>query len=367
MRFIYRYQKALIAAGKTHRLHPLRPLMLPRTATPQVDTTIDPASQILTTEHHQPGRPGFGGPGGFGAGPGSGPKGGPFKPGGGFGGPEAREASPRSPGAIPRPKAQAPYGPGPAGPPPSVPSNHPVGAGGQSPPPANTGPIAVSLNGINIPCRDFPDNFIQNPEKLAHFSKPSRFDAVCWSPSSPNTVGPGAPSHPYVVANGGPAKSSSGPDRGFLKTKTGCFIGVTETADYTKKDYQTLLPGCKVVRGAAHWVGTLQEQYSRKDCYASPSLDAKSKDLAGQRVVDLSCFTVGQDVRGNTTWYQNKEEKCYFPGAVFNETGWAGTEGLKCSSFLNPLQWMGGKGKEKARLEGELDEVPLRRRRIHSI
>jgi hypothetical protein len=182
--------------------------------------------------------------------------------------------------------------------------------------------ITVSISGTNIRCRRYPDNFIADANKLAHFSAPAKLDVVCWTPASPNTVGPRAPPNPYLIGN--PiAALFIGPDRGYLRTKTGCYIAVAEVVE-KRTDYSRVLNKCTMAPGAAHWVGTLQPQYGRKDCYSCPKLSCKSNELGSVPFVDLGCTTVGEDVRGNTTWYKNKDANCYFPAGVFEPTGYAG-------------------------------------------
>jgi hypothetical protein len=182
--------------------------------------------------------------------------------------------------------------------------------------------ITVSVSGTNIRCRRYPDNFIADANKLAHFSAPAKLDVVCWTPASPNTVGPRAPPNPYLIGN--PiAALFIGPDRGYLRTKTGCYIAVAEVVE-KRTDYSRILNKCTLAPGATHWVGTLQPQYSRKDCYSCAKLSCKSEELGSVPFVDLGCITVGEDVRGNTTWYKNKDLNCYFPAGVFEPTGYAG-------------------------------------------
>jgi hypothetical protein len=182
--------------------------------------------------------------------------------------------------------------------------------------------ITVSISGTNIRCRKYPDNFVADANKLAHFSAPAKLDVVCWMPASPNTVGPRAPPNPYLIGN--PiAHLFVGPDRGYLRTKTGCYIAVAEVGE-KRTDYSRVLNKCTMAPGAAHWVGTLQTQYSRKDCYSCPKLSCASTELGSVPFVDLGCTTVGEEVQGNTTWYKNKDQKCYFPAGVFEPTGFAG-------------------------------------------
>jgi hypothetical protein len=184
--------------------------------------------------------------------------------------------------------------------------------------------VTVSVKGINIRCRRYPDNFIADGNNLAHFSSPSRLDATCWSPSSPGTVGFQAMQNP-VVAAAQLASAMAGRDLGYLRTRTGCYISVAEVNEQYVQ-YPRVLNQCKTASRSKHWVGTLQPQYARKDCYACPSLGCPSEDLGGVSFVDLDCWTIGDMVRNSPLWIKNKEKRCYFPGKVFDERGWAGED-----------------------------------------
>jgi hypothetical protein len=184
--------------------------------------------------------------------------------------------------------------------------------------------VTVSIKGINMRCRRYPDNFITDGNNLAHFSSPSRVDATCWSPSSPGTVGFQAMQNP-VVAAAQLASAIAGRDLGYLRTRTGCYISVAEVNEQYIS-YPRVLNQCKISSRSKHWVGTLQPQYARKDCYACPSLGCASQDLGNVPFVDLDCWTIGDTVRGSPLWIKNKEKKCYFPGPIFDERGWAGED-----------------------------------------
>jgi hypothetical protein len=182
----------------------------------------------------------------------------------------------------------------------------------------------VSIKGINMRCRRYPDNFIADGNNLAHFSSPSRVDVTCWSPSSPGTVGFQAMQNPFV-ASAHLASAIAGRDLGYLRTRTGCYISVAEVNEQYIS-YPRVLNQCKIASRSKHWVGTLQPQYARKDCYACPSLGCPSQDLGSVPFVDLDCWTIGDVVRSSPLWIRSKEKKCYFPGQIFDDRGWAGKD-----------------------------------------
>lgn len=95
------------------------------------------------------------------------------------------------------------------------------------------------------------------------------------------------------------------------------------------KDYKSTLPACAEQK---HWVGTLMEQYSRKDCYSCLSTSTcQSEDLGSPPYADLACFQEGEVVQGNNTWFKNKGAKeCYFPAGVFEPSGFLGDMGGHC-------------------------------------
>jgi hypothetical protein len=184
--------------------------------------------------------------------------------------------------------------------------------------------VTVNVKGINIRCRKYPDNFIADGNNLAHFSSPSRLDVTCWTPSSPGTVGFQAMQNP-VVAAAQLASAMAGRDLGYLRTRTGCYISVAEVNEQYVS-YSRILNQCRIASRSKHWVGTLQPQYARKDCYACPSLGCPSEDLGGVPFVDLDCWTIGDMVRNSPLWIKNKEKRCYFPGRIFDERAWAGKD-----------------------------------------
>jgi len=231
------------------------------------------------------------------------------------------------PGGYPRPpQLQNPYG--------SSPYGNPwidVCRGGQCGGISSGRQTAVTVNikGINIRCRKHPDNFITDGNNLAHFSAPSRVDVTCWTPSSPGTTGYQAMQNPFF-SSGQWSAAIQGRDLGFLRTRTGCYISVAEVNEQYN-NYQRSMNQCRIASKNKHWIGTMQPQYARKDCYACPSLGCPSQDLGSVPFVDLECWTMGDTVRGSPLWIKNKEKNCYFPGRIFDDRGWAGTTGQMCS------------------------------------
>ena len=205
----------------------------------------------------------------------------------------------------------SPYGPKFGGPQFGSPNPFPPRPVGESKPagpaPYSSSDHTVSIRGINVPCRQYPDDYSPDPAKSILLSSPAKIDAVCWSASTPNT-------------------SRRGDEAGWLMTKANCFIKVEEVEEY--RDYRRLLRPCTEVR---HWVGTLMEQYSRKDCYYCPSISTcGSEDLGSPPYADLLCYTEGDNISGNSTWFKNRGRECYFPAGVFDTRGFLGTPGGRC-------------------------------------
>ena len=132
-----------------------------------------------------------------------------------------------------------------------------------------------------------------------------------------------------IVAAAHLASAIAGRDLGYLRTRTGCYISVAEVNEQYIS-YPRVVNQCKIATRSKHWVGTLLPQYARKDCYACPSLGCSSQDLGSVPFVDLDCWTIGETVRGSPLWIRDKEKKCYFPGPIFDERGWAGKDYVFC-------------------------------------
>jgi hypothetical protein len=168
---------------------------------------------------------------------------------------------------------------------------------------------SVTIRGINTPCRQYPDDYSPDPSKSIYLSSPAKIDAVCWASTTAGT-----------------SRQGRGNDDGWLMTKSNCFIKVSEVQEY--RNYRKILQPCTEMR---HWIGTLMEQYSRKDCYYCPSTSTcGSEDLGSPPYVDLLCYTEGDVVAGNNTWFKNRGKECYFPMGIFDPNGFLGTPGGRC-------------------------------------
>jgi hypothetical protein len=177
---------------------------------------------------------------------------------------------------------------------------------------------SVTVHGINVLCRQHPDDFTADPARAIRLSGPARIDPVCWSPTTPGAQT--TETYSWWLTGGGR-------EEGWLMTKANCYIKPSEVEEI--RDYRSILPACQPVR---HWVGTLSPQYSRKDCYYCPSTSAcGSEDLAtAPPYVDIACYTQGDEAGGNSTWFRNADKNCFFPGAVFDPLGFRGVAGGRC-------------------------------------
>ncbi|KAF2434164.1 hypothetical protein EJ08DRAFT_730868 [Tothia fuscella] len=158
-------------------------------------------------------------------------------------------------------------------------------------------------------CRKYPDNISTDSSGLRILGQNSHVSVTCWTPST-----------------------ISGTDPIWLKAESGCYINQKSFSG--KVDVQGQLSQCGGgVGGSAgirHWVGTLQEQYKRSDCYDCTSLDCESRNMGLGPYVDVDCSIEGIQVAGNTTWYRQADADCFYPGGVFTPTGWLGTRGDAC-------------------------------------
>lgn len=82
----------------------------------------------------------------------------------------------------------------------------------------------------------------------------------------------------------------------WLKTNLGCFINDADISARSKHNFQQRLEQCPF---QAHYVGTLQSQYKREDCYSCASLDCSSQNLGIGPFIDLDCSSEGDAVGGS--------------------------------------------------------------------
>jgi hypothetical protein len=123
----------------------------------------------------------------------------------------------------------------------------------------------------------------------------------------------------------------------WLKTISWYFVHETNIQE--QQNFRSTLNECAP---APHWIGTLQTQCQRKDCYMCTSLNYQSQNLGYLPYADLQCSMRGEAVQGNrctivrllavfstlpnflSSWYQSVDDKCFFPGAIFAPDGWRG-------------------------------------------
>jgi len=167
---------------------------------------------------------------------------------------------------------------------------------------------SVTTKGNEVYCRKFPDTLVTDPQSLQVFQSATTLKIKCWS-------------KPSIEGNSGRING----ENVWLQSTDGCFINKSEVRERDR--YEEILNQCPDTQ---HWVGTLQTQYTRTDCYDCPSLDCPSKDVGVAPYVDLSCYVKGENVRDQSVWLKSSAFSCYLPSGVFNQNGWLGKAGPTC-------------------------------------
>ncbi|KAF2398133.1 hypothetical protein EJ06DRAFT_124434 [Trichodelitschia bisporula] len=222
----------------------------------------------------------------------------------------AAPVAPAPAAPAPNPWPAAPVAPAPAAPLAAAAPAVPVPPAVQQP--ARIQGPTVMTQAQEVMCRRFPDIIGDGSGHMKVYKEPTALQIDCWTTAS------------IDGANGRIQN-----DGIWVKIKddqSSCFINELEIQD---KDYQSKVKYCAPPR---HWVGVIQEQYNRQDCYTCPSLDCQSSNLGAGRYVDVDCFTNGEAAGGNRTWYKSHKQNCFYPGAIFVERGWLGTPGSRCVS-----------------------------------
>jgi hypothetical protein len=137
--------------------------------------------------------------------------------------------------------------------------------------------IEVLTTAEEVSCREYPDIISLDPSKVTIYPVVSHLEVKCWTQAS-------------VTGPKGKVQGSSI----WLRAVGGCYISEMNVQNAT--DFQVVLANCPSVQ---HWVGTLQTQYKRQDCYDCTSLNCASKNLGATPQVELSCSTVGEMASGN--------------------------------------------------------------------
>lgn len=127
-------------------------------------------------------------------------------------------------------------------------------------------------------CRKWPDTISSDTSRLRALPPLTSLDVTCWTT-------------PSMPGEQGQVKGSST----WLKTDFDCYINEADLQ--TQMVYPTILNQCKETK--THWVGILQEQYKREDCYQCPNQDCPSQNLGSGPFADVECFVEGSAVSGN--------------------------------------------------------------------
>ncbi|TID20723.1 hypothetical protein E6O75_ATG05487 [Venturia nashicola] len=161
--------------------------------------------------------------------------------------------------------------------------------------PAGWTSLSVTTRQDTVFCRRFPDTISSDNLGLRVFAGNANVELTCWTKAAID--GPAG----RVNQNGL-----------WIKTSLGCYV-----------------KWCRY-QSSPHFVGTLQSQYKREDCYSCPSLDCPSQNLGIGPLLDLDCSTEGTVVGGNNFWYKQVDENCFYPSRVFANTGFMGTKPQAC-------------------------------------
>jgi len=145
---------------------------------------------------------------------------------------------------------------------------------------AKASSLSATTNSEPIFCRRWPDTISSDGLGVRVFTGNTNIDVTCWTMASMEGS--------YGRVN---------QDSLWLKTSLGCYVNEADTSVRTRKNYQQQLNQCPTT---SHWVGTLQSQYKREDCYICPSLDCPSQNLGIGPFIDLECHSEGDPINGNT-------------------------------------------------------------------
>jgi hypothetical protein len=130
----------------------------------------------------------------------------------------------------------------------------------------------------NTFCRKWPDNISSDGAEATVLGASTSIQVTCWT--MPSLDGD------YGKVQG---------ETVWLKTAAGCFVNMKNLKEF--QDYQTELAQCPSTQ--KHWVGTLQPQYKREDCYSCPNQDCSSQNLGEGPFLDIDCYTEGETISGN--------------------------------------------------------------------
>ncbi|KAF2430332.1 hypothetical protein EJ08DRAFT_660808 [Tothia fuscella] len=168
--------------------------------------------------------------------------------------------------------------------------------------------ITVTTTAETIICRKFPDIISAETVHLTVFAPKSKVSIDCWTSASLPGV--------FGKVQG---------DSIWLRTLAGCYINQQSVIDNI--DFLAQLNFCV---SPPHWIGTAEVKTAPQDCHQCPSLKCPSQNLGSGEHIDVKCIVDGEDARGNNTWIQPVDQRCFLPATLFKRDGWLGTFGGKC-------------------------------------
>ncbi|KAE9993173.1 hypothetical protein EG327_006172 [Venturia inaequalis] len=162
-----------------------------------------------------------------------------------------------------------------------------------------------------VKCREYPDNISPDSAQTVTLAKETSVRVTCWTSAS-------------IAGASGKVQGSSV----WLRSEAGCFI--PEMSIQADTNFEKKLGTCEPVH---HFVGTMQRQYKRQDCYECTNTNCASKNNGSGYLIDLGCVTTGEPTGGNSTWVKHAKDDCFFPGAIFEPKGWLGSHagGFYCA------------------------------------
>jgi hypothetical protein len=128
-------------------------------------------------------------------------------------------------------------------------------------------------------CRKWPDTVSSDGMGVRVFTANTNVELTCWTMAS--MEGP---------------QGRVNQDGLWIKTNLDCYVNNADINGRTRQNFQQRLNQCPP---QAHWVGTLQSQYKREDCYSCPSLDCSSQNMGIGPYIDLECSSEGETVQGS--------------------------------------------------------------------
>jgi hypothetical protein len=144
------------------------------------------------------------------------------------------------------------------------------------------GPSTVLTTRDAVRCRKYPDTVQASPSMQPLYPLATALQVVCAAT-------------PSLPGNSGRVDG----DDFWLRTREGCYVNRAEVRvrHDSERDFDTQLAVPRCEEKPRRWVGMLQSQYSRADCYDCPSLDCPSKNVGEPPFVDLQCYEMGENVR----------------------------------------------------------------------